>query len=655
MKSCNPSKFAFLATVSYLCLLLPLSVQGASSLPPYQIELDFPEDAGAACGASCIPSLGFSASGCAVLTVNRDTIRFSSRAEECYKLAITMDIIDWCLWDGVYSGATIKRRTEDHEDILGINRTVERSERPVLRLSGPDVNNLSVVLDRRHNDQRDSSCGGLDDGSTLPDNDTNYDTDDNVSYQGDLLAGRWRYTQFIKVYDDEAPVISVNSYGGPTAACPQLGIRQFGDVFGSCAAPVNMTVDVTDACDMLDGFLTELELVSASIDSFAVDANEDGDIKANEFTVDTDVTDAIINEAPGAYSFSGTFPIIAPSQPHVYHTLRVVFADGCGNQTSAYLPFQVLDCKGPAPSCIDNITVTLMPLAEPQDIDNDGITDHCAMDIGAQHFAASPSYDCTGQGPETQADNSQFQEVTHYTIYRQAIIDAAPAFIPDTARRVLTLTDNDNEITFVRIYTHDKAGNYGYCSTFVHVQRHSTCADALGSLAGSVHMQDEVGVPGVLMSISGARVDSARTNELGQYRMLPMELGEDYTISPSLLEGVDNGVSTFDIVLISKHILGTELLDSPYKIIAADVNNSGSVTTLDIIQIRKLILQVEDRFPRNTSWRFVPANYVFPDPNNPWAERFPELINYNDLSPEQEIDLDFVGIKVGDVDLSAEF
>jgi len=653
MKNCGPNK---LWLACWLLITLPIFCLATNPLPPYQIEIDFPEDAGAECGASCIPSLDFSATGCAVLTVNRDTIRFSSRADECYKLAITIDIIDWCLWDGVYGGATIKRRTEDSDEVLGINQTVERSERPVLRLSGPDSSRLTVVLDRRHNDQRDSSCGGEDDGSSLPDNDTDYDTDDNVSYQGDLLAGRWRYTQFIKVYDNEPPVITVNPYGGPTEACPQLEARQFADVFGSCEASVNLSFDVTDVCDMLDGFLTELELESAEVDRFAVDANEDGDIKVNEFVADEDVTAALVNSAPGAYSFSAVYPIIAPDQPNTYHTLRVVFADGCGNRTSAYLPFQVLDCKGPAPSCIDNITVTLMPLAEPQDVNNDGLIDHCAMDIGALHFAASPVYDCTGQGPATQADNELLKGVKHYTIYRQATIDDTPNFVPDTSRRVLTLTDNDDETTFVRIYTHDEAGNYGYCSTFVAVERHETCRTVMGeSISGRVGTADETGVPGVLMSISGALVDSTRTNVEGEYQMFGMEIGEDYTISPSLLEGVDNGVSTFDIVLISKHILGTAPLDSPYKIIAADVNRSGSVTTLDIIQIRKLILRVETSFAQNTSWRFVPSSYVFPDPTNPWAEPFPELINYNDLSPGQEIDLDFIGIKVGDVDLSAEF
>lgn len=73
-----------------------------------------------------------------------------------------------------------------------------------------------------------------------------------------------------------------------------------------------------------------------------------------------------------------------------------------------------------------------------------------------------------------------------------------------------------------------------------------------------------------------------------------------------------NGVTTWDLVLISRHILGVQLLGSPYKIIAADANANQSVTTLDMVAIRKIILQLESEFPDNTSWRFVDKDFVFP-------------------------------------------
>ena len=85
----------------------------------------------------------------------------------------------------------------------------------------------------------------------------------------------------------------------------------------------------------------------------------------------------------------------------------------------------------------------------------------------------------------------------------------------------------------------------------------------------------------------------------------------DYDVTPAKDINYLNGVTTYDLVLISKHILGTQLLDSPYKIIAADANNTQSVTTLDIVKLRALILHIDDELANNTSWRFVDANHVF--------------------------------------------
>jgi len=77
-------------------------------------------------------------------------------------------------------------------------------------------------------------------------------------------------------------------------------------------------------------------------------------------------------------------------------------------------------------------------------------------------------------------------------------------------------------------------------------------------------------------------------------------------ISP--LIGVDVG----DLVLISKHVLAIEPFENPFQIIAADANNSGSVTTFDIVELRKLILGINNHLPNNSNWRYVP-DYCFED------------------------------------------
>ncbi len=139
--------------------------------------------------------------------------------------------------------------------------------------------------------------------------------------------------------------------------------------------------------------------------------------------------------------------------------------------------------------------------------------------------------------------------------------------------------------------------------------------------------------------------------ECGYYHFCSDCVG-GYDVRPSKVDGAVCGVTTYDMVLISRHILGIALLDSPYKMIAADVNDSHTISTLDLVDIQRLILLLYEDFPNNTSWRFVDALYDFPDPTNPWAEVFPENVYVNPYDATQAYSVDFVAIKVGDVDLS---
>lgn len=108
-----------------------------------------------------------------------------------------------------------------------------------------------------------------------------------------------------------------------------------------------------------------------------------------------------------------------------------------------------------------------------------------------------------------------------------------------------------------------------------------------------------------------------------------------------------NGVSIWDLVLISRHILNIEPLSSPYNIVAADANKSGTVTSFDITELRKLILGTYTALPQNNSWRFIKA-LPFNNPDNPFTTPMPDsiyVIGYTGIQ--------CYGIKVGDVNNSA--
>jgi hypothetical protein len=82
------------------------------------------------------------------------------------------------------------------------------------------------------------------------------------------------------------------------------------------------------------------------------------------------------------------------------------------------------------------------------------------------------------------------------------------------------------------------------------------------------------------------------------------------------------GLSTYDLVLISKHILGFIHLNG-YAMIAADANNSKSLTTFDIIEFRKLILGIYNKLPEHDQpWQFIPEYVTLDKPDNALNNHF---------------------------------
>jgi hypothetical protein len=202
----------------------------------------------------------------------------------------------------------------------------------------------------------------------------------------------------------------------------------------------------------------------------------------------------------------------------------------------------------------------------------------------------------------------------------------------------------------VEIWVTDVAGNQDFCETFIVVQDNMGFCSSSPVVAGIIATEEDETVQDVTVDVNGG-LFSQVTGADGYYTF-SLAGGNDYTITPMNDLNASNGVTTYDLVLISMHILGVQPLNSPYKRIAADANNSESITTLDMVAIRKLILQVESSFPNNTSWRFVDADYNFPVPTNPWFETFPEVLNYNNIAAS-DLAGDFVGVKIGDVNASA--
>jgi hypothetical protein len=171
------------------------------------------------------------------------------------------------------------------------------------------------------------------------------------------------------------------------------------------------------------------------------------------------------------------------------------------------------------------------------------------------------------------------------------------------------------------------------------------------SICGKVLREDNVPLPNVEVKLSGFKTATATTNENGLYCFDLLEGNQNYTITPFKNTDHKNGINGGDVTAIRKHILALEKLNSPYKIIAADVNKSSTVNSGDVTEIRKLILALINQFSSNTSWLFVPKTHSFSNPQNPFNSSFPTSISFNSLNTDQ-MTTDFVGIKIGDVNLT---
>ena len=168
---------------------------------------------------------------------------------------------------------------------------------------------------------------------------------------------------------------------------------------------------------------------------------------------------------------------------------------------------------------------------------------------------------------------------------------------------------------------------------------------------GNIINPSGVAVNNVTINYTGTTNGSVK-DSLGTYT-LNLTNGGNYTMVPFKNNDVNkvNGVSTIDVALIQSHILGKNILNSPYKIIAADVNGDGKVTALDIVYVKRLILGIDTTFTNSTTaqnrlWAFVDSSYKFADTTNPFP--FKDSISYTGINANQS-NQTLIGIKLGDV------
>lgn len=316
------------------------------------------------------------------------------------------------------------------------------------------------------------------------------------------------------------------------------------------------------------------------------------------------------------------------------YRVNYVANDGCNNITSAPLVIVVRDNEGPTVFCDDLVTTLTLKADEPMNSDNRGWVTVWASD-----------FNCKVSG----CDTSMSRPVLRFP--SQGIGLTAP---PADTSFSWTFNCATKGEQVGDLWVSDAQGNWDYVRVTINIQDNmNLCPDISrpgGMISGTI--ANEVGekVEEVTVNIGGYTMGPKVTGIDGNYEFNELPMNNNYTVAP--MKNIDplNGVSTYDLVLISKHILGVNKLDSPYKQIAADVNRSGSVTAYDLVQLRQLILNITTELPNNDSWRFVDASYQFAT-ENPAAESFSEVASIGNLDDNTEAH--FIAVKIGDVNINA--
>lgn len=395
--------------------------------------------------------------------------------------------------------------------------------------------------------------------------------------------GHIAYTQVIKVTDEEAPVIA-------NPGDKEYAIDGITDPDGDCDRNIILPEAAVTDC-------SEDITVTYVVEGLGTGRNH-------------------LDVSPGDY------PVI------------VTATDNCGNQTQMTYTVSVVDRKAPTPYCIGGLVVELMPV----DTDGNGVIDGGMVETWASDFNAGSFDNCTPAASLLLTANVTTND-----------------FAASTPN--LLLDCSHSGINNVFLYVQDASGNVDVCQTTLTVESVDSqlCNGenedpSLGNLddpqiTGALHTENNVALAGANVEVNSGAMNMATTDDNGAYSVA-VNNGADVTVAPSYEASYVAGVSTFDLVLIRKHILNTELLDSPYKQIAADVNNSGNITASDLVALKATILGINTSFANNTSWVFVDASYTFPAD---WtlADSYPAVVNVNNI--DADLQANFMAIKVGDV------
>ncbi len=328
----------------------------------------------------------------------------------------------------------------------------------------------------------------------------------------------------------------------------------------------------------------------------------------------TATNDSPFSGNPNSLDASGEYPLGTT-------TVTITSADACGNADTFMININVIDTIAPVMTCIKTF---------PQ------ITDDGTVTITPSEIVGMLADNCTDSVNMTPLFILDFTEE-----------DTDPT--DNTTASSITFDCDDLGINIVYIIVFDESGNFTFCAAQSAVEDPNGFCGPVpsgSSVTGIVTTHYGEPIAKTEMTLSGNSNNETTTESEGTFAFNNIYGLGLFELTPYNDNDPSMGVTTLDILVVQKHIMGMDALDTPYDMIAADVNNSNDITGSDIITLQKLILGDYQTFPENTSFRFVGQQQAFID-DNPFITSYDEHLAWYAVTEDKT--RNFYGIKIGDV------
>ncbi|MBK7220152.1 MAG: T9SS type A sorting domain-containing protein [Saprospiraceae bacterium] len=457
------------------------------------------------------------------------------------------------------------------------------------------------------------------------------------------------YVKYYKYKDDVKPVLTCQDQMFAANPNPQ-------NPNGNCEGTVNLEASATDEGGCTANGWLKWQVFVDLWGNGTTDYEFSSFLPSTDNNLGNDTNQNGINDryvAPTASGATLKVPAFVLDAENSVHKVQWKVTDGCGNVTDCYSTFMVVDKKAPTPYCISLSSAVMQ----------NGQVELWAIDFDKGSFD-----NCTPRNALMFTFNGEFpvwSRITEEHYFKGAGLSATVAeynagnaqrWVPSYRSSAMIFNCDDVEASPITLNMSvwDSRQNTDFCSVeLTLVDNQGACGGSRMSVGGDIKTEKGLGIKNVAVKLRSnqAGMEKQRLTDVsGDYMFGDLPVMVDYHITGEKRDDWMNGVSTLDLVMIQRHILGVAPFNNGYKMVAADVNNDGKVTASDLVILRKMILGLIAELPNNDSWRFLDAASPIVDVQNPWPLDEEIVIEGVDHDMMQQ---HFMGVKVGDVSQDA--